>query len=253
MPYELLISDEWKTLYPGAAAGVLAMAGASGIPEPGFAALADRLEVSLRTQFAGFDRPALTALPVLQAYKAYYKRFDKTYHVLLQLESVALKGQPLPRTAPASRGSGAEPLVQAMFMAELKNLLLTAGHDPETLQGGPASALAHTTRTVAGSWRGLRLGVATGTERYTTLRGEVQQLKPGDMFISDAGGVISSIIYGPDLRTRLLPNSRGAVYTVYAPPGIGAAAVGHHLEDLREFVQAAYPLAQVEALAVYGG
>ncbi len=226
MPYELLISNEWKTLYPGAAAGVLAMAGAGGNPEPGFAALADRLEASLRAQFAGFDRPALTALPVLQAYKAYYKRFDKTYHVLLQLESVALKGQPLPRAAP---------LVQAMFMAELKNLLLTAGHDSETLQGG------------------LRLGVATGAERYTTLRGEVQQLKPGDMFISDEGGVISSIIYGPDLRTRLLPNSRGAVYTVYAPPGIGAAAVGHHLADLRDSILAAFPQAKVEQLAVYSG
>ncbi len=235
MPYDLFISDEWKTLYPGATAGVLAMAGAGGNPEPGFAALADRLEASLRVQFAGFDRPALTALPVLQAYKAYYKRFDKTYHVLLQLESVTLKGQPLPRAAP---------LVQAMFMAELKNLLLTAGHDPETLQGGPASA---------GRWRGLRLGAATGAERYTTLRGEVQQLKPGDMFISDEGGVISSIIYGPDLRTRLLPDSRGAVYTVYAPPGIGAAAVGSHLEDLRDYIRAAFPQARVEELKVYSG
>jgi DNA/RNA-binding domain of Phe-tRNA-synthetase-like protein len=235
MPYELLISDQWKALYPGAAAGVLAMASAGGSPERGFAALAEHLEADLRAQFAGFDRPALTALPVLQAYKAYYKRFDKTYHVLLQLESVALKGRPLPRAAP---------LVQAMFMAELKNQLLTAGHDLEALQVGPA---------IAGRWRGLRLDVASGRERYTTLGGEAQDLKPGDMFISDEGGVISSVIYGPDQRTRLQPASRGAVYTVYAPPGIGSQAVHRHLEELRDYVQAAFPLARVEELRVYGG
>ncbi len=226
MLFDLLVSDEWKALYPGAAAGVLAVSGAGGSPAPEFAALAERLEAGLRAQFAGFDRPALTALPVLQAYKAYYKRFDKTYHVLLQLESVVLKGRPLPK---------AEPLVQAMFMAELKTQLLTAGHDLEALQGS------------------LRLGVAAGSESYTTLGGTAQELKPGDMFISDEVGVISSIIYGPDQRTRLQPTSRGAVYTVYAPPGIGAAAVGQHLEDLRDFVRSAYPQAKVEALAVYGG
>ncbi len=235
MPYELSISDEWKSAYPAAAAGVLAVSGAGGEPNPRFATLAEQLEAGLRAQFAGFDRPALTALPVLQAYKAYYKRFDKTYHVLLQLESVALKGRPLPR---------AEPLVQAMFMAELKNQLLTAGHDLDAIMGGPA---------IAGRWRGMRLGVATGSERYTTFSGEEQTLKPGDMFISDEVGVLSSIIYGPDQRTRLQPASRGAVYTVYAPPGIGAQAVYRHLEDLRDFVLAAFPQAKVEQLAVYSG
>ncbi len=226
MPYELLISEEWNVLYPGVAAGVLAMAGAGGPPRPEFAALADRLEAGLRAHFAGFDRPALTALPVLQAYKEYYKRFNKTYHVLLQLESVALKGRPLPRTTP---------LVQAMFMAELNSQLLTAGHDLDALQGG------------------LRLAVAAGSESYTTLSGETQVLKPGDMFISDEGGILSSIIYGPDQRTRLQPGSQGALYTVYAPPGIGAQPVYRHLEELRDDVQAAFPQARVEQLAVYGG
>lgn len=225
-PYELVISEEWNMLYPGAAAGVLAVTDAGGHASPGFAALADRLEAGLRERFAGFDRPALAALPTLQAYKEYYKRFKKTYHVLLQLESVVLKDRPLPR---------ATPLVQAMFMAELKNQLLTAGHDLASLQGG------------------LRLGVAAGDESYTTLSGEVQELKPGDMFISDEGGVISSVIYGPDQRTRLQPGTRAAVYTVYAPPGIGAQAVYRHLEELRDFVQAAFLQARVEQLKVYGG
>lgn len=224
--FDLAISDDWKTLYPGAAAGLLAVTGAGGPPDPGFAALVDGFEAGLRVRFAGFDRPALAGLPVLQAYKEYYRRFKKTYHVLLQLESVALKDRPLPRAAP---------LVEAMFMAELQNQLLTAGHDLAAVQGS------------------LRLGVANGSENYTTFGGETQALKPGDMFISDAAGVISSIIYGPDQRTRIQPGTQAAVYTVYAPPGIGAQAVQGHLENLRDFVLAAFPQARPARLEVYGG
>src|SRR4029453_18871668 len=57
---------------------------------------------------------------VLHAYVDYYRAHGKTYHVKAQWESVAVKGKPIPRRAA---------LVEAMFMAELKNLVLTAGHD----------------------------------------------------------------------------------------------------------------------------
>jgi DNA/RNA-binding domain of Phe-tRNA-synthetase-like protein len=72
------------------------------------------------------------------------------------------------------------------------------------------------------------------------------------MFIADGAGVISSVIYGPDQRTRIQPTTRAALYTVYAPPGIGAAAVQSHLEDLRALVQAAYPGAKAAQLGIYG-
>ena len=67
----------------------------------------------------------MEAIPSLQVYDAYYKRFKKTYHVQLQLESIAFKGKSIPSVAA---------LVEAMFMAEVKNMLLTAGHDLDTLQ-----------------------------------------------------------------------------------------------------------------------
>ena len=56
----------------------------------------------------------------LPAYAAYYKRFGQRYHVGMQLESVAQKGKDLPDVAA---------LVEGMFVAELRNLILTAGHD----------------------------------------------------------------------------------------------------------------------------
>ena len=103
----LTVSDAWRTGWPGAAAGVLAMRGAANPARHAeLDKVTDELERELRTRYA--DRNALRALPAIQAYEIYFKGFKKTYHVLLQLESVAVKGKPIPRP-------GA--LVQAMFLA----------------------------------------------------------------------------------------------------------------------------------------
>ncbi len=74
----------------------------------------------------------------------------------------------------------AQALVQAMFMAEMKNMLLTAGHDLDKLH------------------LPLVLDVSTGDETYTLMRGTEQQLKPGDMYIRDGEGILSDVIYGPE-------------------------------------------------------
>jgi DNA/RNA-binding domain of Phe-tRNA-synthetase-like protein len=160
----------------------------------------------------------------LQAYAEYYRRFKKTYHIQLQLESIVLKGKSIPAVAG---------LVEAMFMAEMQNMLLTAGHDLDVLQ------------------LPLTLDVATGSEPYTLLRGEEQTLKAGDMMISDRGGVISSIIYGPDRRTQITPDTQNVVFTVYAPPGIEEHLVVKHLEHIRDYVFIFAPQAAVELLQVY--
>ena len=167
----------------------------------------------------------MKSLPVLEAYNAYYRQFKKTYHVQLQLESVVFKGKSIPSVAA---------LVEAIFVAELKNLLLTAGHD------------------LAAAQKPVRVDVAEGSERYIRLNGQEQQLKPGDMMIADAEGVISSVLYGPDQRTRITAGTKQVLFTVYAPPGIGEEAVRAHLEDIRDNVLLVAPQAQVETLKVYG-
>ena len=109
----LTVSDAWKTAFPGAAVGILAMC---NVANPEHDAELERhkeeLESQLRTRFADSNRASLLALSPLQAYDAYFGRFKKTYHVQLQLESVALKGKPIPRVAA---------LVEAMFMAEVNS------------------------------------------------------------------------------------------------------------------------------------
>lgn len=220
------VSDEWRSTWAGACAGFLALRSVSN-PDRHLD-LDNRkaaLEQALRERFAGLDRSALVQLPALKAYAEYYKRFRKTYHIQLQLESIVFKGKSLP---------GVSALVEAMFMAELNDLLLTAGHDLDTV-----------TLPVS-------LEVARGDEVYTTLRGTAETLKAGDMFIADRKGVISSILYGPDQRTQILPTTRQVLFTTYAPPGIGQEAVARHLQTLEDNVRLIAPSAEVVERQIVG-
>lgn len=183
------------------------------------------LEEALRSRFAGQDRAAIASHPVLKVYGEYYKKFKKTYHVQLQLESIVLKGKSIPSVAS---------LVECMFMAEVKNMLLTAGHDMDKLQ------------------LPLTLDVTQGTESYTVMRGEEQILKAGDMMISDQAGIISNIIYGPDQRTQITESTRNVVFTVYAPAGIDEQLITSHLQDMRDYVLIIAPQARVGLLELYG-
>ncbi len=213
------VSDRWRATFPGAHVGVLALRDAANpARDPTLEARKTALVERLRARFAGQDRRAIDQLPAIQAYNAYLRPFKKSYHVQLQLESVALKGKALPSVAA---------LVECMFMAELEDQLLTAGHDLDAL------ALP------------LRLDVATGDETYTLMRDAPQQLKAGDMYIADREGVVSSIVYGPDRRTRIVPATRHVVFTVYAPAGIGAAAVRAHLDTISGHVAVFAPGAAV--------
>jgi len=221
------VSPAWKSTYPQAQAGVLVMRAVSNpAHDPALEAQKVALEEQLRKQFSGQDRGRIASHPILRAYAEYYRPFKKTYHIQLQLESIVLKGKSIPSVAA---------LVEAMFMAEMKDMLLTAGHDLDMLH------------------LPLTLDVATGSERYTLLRGEEQILKPGDMMISDQIGVISSILYGPDQRTQITPETSNVIFTVYAPPGIEENMVVGHLQHIQEYVMIFSAQAQVESLKIYRG
>jgi DNA/RNA-binding domain of Phe-tRNA-synthetase-like protein len=220
------VSDHWKNTFLDAHVGVLVMRDVVNPPShEELEKLKSALEQELRARYAGQDRAALGQLPILQAYAAYYRGFKKTYHVQLQLESIVFKNKAIPSVAT---------LVEAMFMAEIKNLQLTAGHDLDALRVP------------------LTLDVSLGDERYTLLRGQEQELKAGDMFIRDGAGVISSILYGPDQRTAISAQTRNVVFTTYAPAGIAAETVLNHLQDLQQNVLLIAPNAQVERQQVFG-
>ncbi len=219
----LSVSEEWKRAYPGAHVGTLVMRGV--VNPPSSPALEDekkQLEEDLRTLFGG--RTSLKDLEPIKAYQSYYKRFKKTYHVLHQVESIVFKGKSVPRVAA---------LVEAMFAAELRNMLLTAGHDLDAVK------------------LPLKLGVSEGHEKYVRINGSEQALKAGDMIISDSEGVISSVIYGPDRRTSINPGTINVIFTVYAVPGISEQSLLQHLQGIEANVRLIAPNCTTEILRIY--
>lgn len=171
------------------------------------------LEDIIRLKYARASREDLKMLHPINSYISYYKKFGYTYHVLLQLESV-IKGKHI---------SSALPLVEAMFMAELKNMLLTAGHDYDKLR------------------MPLSLRVSGGNESFTAMNGKEVTTVSGDLLIADQETVISSILRGQDLTTAITSQTTRVIYVVYAPIGIEAQSVLDHLKDIESYVRIASP------------
>lgn len=221
----IILTENWQTIYPEASIGLLVMDHVINAEHhPALEEQKDSLEQRLRERYAGYERNDLRALPTLAAYHQYYRQFKKSYHVQLQLESVAFKGKPIPRVAS---------LVEAMFMSELDHLLLTAGHD------------------LASVHHPLQADVATGNESFTSMNGQTQELKKDDMYIADADGILSTIIYGPDKRTKIRPDTTRVLFTVYGVPGINDVAVLKQLEDIRYYVGLVSPDATTRILEIF--
>lgn len=189
--------------------GILAMENVqNAFSEDKLMIVKQELEGTIRSKLGQTTRGELKALHPMDAYISYYKKFGYTYHVLPQLESI-IKGKTIP--------SGL-PLVEAMFIAELKNMLLTAGHDLDKIKAP------------------LSLKVSTGSESFTTLSNHNAITIPNDIMITDQEDVISSILRGPDLRTAITANTTRVIYTVYAPFGVEEKLVREHLRDIESYV-----------------
>jgi DNA/RNA-binding domain of Phe-tRNA-synthetase-like protein len=220
----ITLSERWQESAAGARVGSLCVVNVPNVPDhPGLIAAGKELEQELRERYRDLDRQSLRELPVYSAYDTFYRSFRKTYHVQLQLESVVLQGKSI--HFPSA-------LVGAMFMAELKTGLLTAAHDLTVLE------------------LPLRADIAQGNESYQRLGGNNQVLKEGDLFIRDGKGVISSVIYGPDQRTRIKPGTNQAVFTTYGPPGISREQVLEELEILEGYLRLFAPRLEREDLSV---
>jgi DNA/RNA-binding domain of Phe-tRNA-synthetase-like protein len=141
--------------------------------------------------------------------------------VKAQRESIVLKGRPIPRRAA---------LVEAMFMAELANLVLTAGHDLDALETP------------------LRVDVTADGDRYVLLSGAEAVLERGDMMMADGAGIVSTVLRGPDRRTRITRETRSVLFAVYAPASVGEHVVRVHLEHVRANVELLAPEAATVAL-----
>lgn len=179
-----------------------------------FAALLQQEIKSLRESCAGYERKAFCQTDTaMSAYIRYYKRYKKTYHVLPQLESI-LNGKPFPDTLP---------LIQALFMAELKTSLLIAGHDLRKCRP-PLTILP-----------------AAGGETYEGSGGRAVAVKPADICLRDQNGFILSILYGQDEQTRITDATEDVLYLIDGVPGLTTAQVENGLDTLLGYVRTFAP------------
>lgn len=221
----LTLSNDLKKLYPNAKFGVLIMKDV--IIQPNYSAFNNIKKAvinQLINSHQNYERKEFTQSEPACFYKNYYKKFKKTYPVLLELESVIVKLKPLP---------SAPPLVEAMFLGELKNFLLTAGHDLDKINFP------------------VKLALANGTESFTGISEREQLLTKDDMLLSDGTGIISSILNGPDYRTRITKETKNVLFFIYTPEGISDDIIRNHLYDIQSYVLAFAPHSKTSLLDIF--
>ncbi len=176
---------------------------------PGKREVQDTVE-TIREELTGLygslERKELKQLEMFRPYIAHFKRFKKTYHLFLQLESFVHKQRPLPFI---------HPLVSAYFLTELETGVLASAHDTDKLDPG------------------YRLKEAAGDETVTLLNGEDRLAPAGDAVLEDQTGILTSVIQGQDGRTGIGPDAVGGTIFVHGPPGPPKTALKRALEVFR--------------------
>lgn len=217
---DITVTDEWKSAHPGASIGLLEVSGVENKKVSSeLEAYKREVENRLREKYQTHSRQDFLSIPVMQAYVQYYKRFSKTYHVLQQVESIALKNKNLPTVSP---------LVDSNFIAEVETLTLAAGHDVSKLQGA------------------VYIDVAKDGDQMTQMNGASKEIYAGDMVMKDEHGICCCIIYGQDNLSHISPETSHALYVVYAPAGVPVAAVEAQLKAIEENIRLFAPSAMAE-------
>ena len=209
--------------FPGVKTGLLAMRHVVPSAPLSPSVITDAME-EIRRRYGHWDRAGLKALYPIKSYVDYYRKFGYSYHVLAQLESV-LKGKKQFQTQPG--------LLQAMFITEVESMLLTAGHDLARLQTP------------------LQLKAAAGGETYLSISGKETAAVPGDLMICDGNSIISSILRGPDSKSRITAETTDVLFTLYAPPAVTNEYLTQTLSALAERISTGSPSAETICLQVY--
>ena len=169
----------------------------------------------LREKYADYDRKALFGENV---YFRFFKKFKKTYPVMMQLESFLLKGRPFPME---------NPVTAIPFLVELETQILSGTHDVDDVHGT------------------VRLFAGTEKAPFAGMRGEEVHTYPGDFCARDDEGIIFSMIAGADARTCAKPGSRHVFYPVFGVAGQPAGEIAAVLDRLEEYVRTLAPEADI--------
>ena len=134
--------------------------------EDGFYDMVEQHLAALREQYRDYVRADVFGQ---NPYFRYFRKFKKTYPVMMQFESVLLKGREFPRW---------NAVTAVPFLVELETHVLCGTHDIDRLMGP------------------VELYQAEAREPFAGLRGDEVHTYPGDVTGRDAGGIIFSMILG---------------------------------------------------------
>ncbi|NYT03691.1 MAG: hypothetical protein GKC00_03180 [Candidatus Methanofastidiosa archaeon] len=160
----------------------------------------------------------------IKKYNLFFKKFGKKYPIEYQIKSIA-EGKSFPSQYT---------VVESMFMAELKNMYLTAGHDLDLISGS------------------LNTTITRGGEEYTNISGKEMKLKAEDIITKDETGIISSVLYGPDRRTRITEKTRNYLFFAYFPYGEEDSKIKNHFEDILEYIKIFDNELESSEIGIYG-
>ena len=156
-------------------------------------------------------------------YFRYFRKFRKTYPVMMQVESFLLKGRPFPEGR----------YVNAVaFLTELRTRALLGTHDGEKVAGD------------------IVFYTETAKTPFPSIHGGDAHSYPGDVTGRDDEGIIISMIGGVDARTCISDDSRHALYFVFGTPGMTVEELSAHLDTAEGYAKVLAPDAEMKRYIV---
>ena len=181
-----------------------------------FRQLRDRELDAIRKDGENYDRETWFRQ---DAYFRYFRKFKKTYPVMMQVESFLLKGRPFPE---------GRYINAVAFLTEMKTRMLMGTHDADRVEGD--------------------IIFYTETEKvaFPSIHGSEGHSYPGDTTGRDDGGVIISMIAGADSRTCLQEDSTHVLYMVFGTPSTSAEVLDECLDQAEVYVRTLAPGAEMK-------
>lgn len=218
-------TERLKSRYPESSIGILLMKNINNTDKDN---ILDRVkkesEGQIRNKYSDLSRDEVMKDETFSAYREYYKKFKKTYHLLLQLESIAKKGKSFPDV---------NPLVDSCFLAEMNTFVLTAAHDADLLDNH------------------IVFDVSSENDNFTQINGMEIILKPDDIIMKSSNKNVCSIIYGQDSSTAISRGTVNVLYVSYAPGGVKEDNVYSNLNYIRNLIVQISPFTETVLINVF--
>ena len=183
---------------------------------PAFRGLADKEICTLKEKYTDYDRKTVWGE---NPYYRFFKKFKKTYPVMLQFESIVFKDRPFPQFNAIS---------EIAFLLEITTFVLSGAHDADCIDGD------------------VKIYLADKKEDFEGMR-ETLHTYPGDLCAKDNSGIIFSEIAGTDKRTCARPDSTSVIYPVFSVPDMDIAEISTAIETLKKYILTLAPDADINA------